>query len=320
MSCFLPLAWLLNPSVSPIVRSTALAVSMGAAWPHTGLPNPAAGFTIGALQAPEAKQQPEDKKAPSKPSPERVAECVKQIESALKSREAADRAAPLAGAATVVDPKVAAAVARALQDKEVAVRIAAIDALGRMEHRSALEELHRYYQSNKHALHEEEKVFPELLRAIGRHGHESSVAILSDDPFGQKYHKAIEARIYALGNIRSVKAVEALLDLMKIAGNGKTQPYMAELRLSLQHLTGEDRGPTRAEWIRWWNDHKSGYALPKSAPELKGPSAKKWQRFWDAGAEKSAEEAPRTGRERQPQKPGEGKRPEGGSPEEKPPL
>jgi len=312
MSCFLAATWLLSQSVSPIAQGVLLAASIGAVGSVSGVPQPAFSAVV-APQAPDAK-------APAKPSAERVIECVKQIESAMRSKEASERAAPLAGAAAVADPKVAAAVAKALADKEIPVRIAAIDALGRMEHRSALEELHKYYQSNKHALHEEEKLFPELLRAIGRHGHESSVTILSDDPFGQKYHKAIEARIYALGNIRSVKAVEALLDLMKIAGNGKTQPYMAELRLSLEHLTGEDRGPTRAEWLRWWNDHKSGYALPKSAPELKGASAKKWQRFWDAGGEKGAEDSPRTGKEGQPPKPGEGKRPEGGAPTEKPPL
>jgi hypothetical protein len=215
-----------------------------------------------------------------------VEKIVIEIDTILKKGEPEQKIKTLKKAAEFDEKPVVQAVAKGLQDGAADVRVAAAETLGLIKNPFALDALHKYYNENRDSLKKDETVLPVLLKGIARHGKESSIDILKDDPYSQRTHATIEARILGLGNIRSLKSVEALVDLMKLWGNGKNNPYMTQFRVALTRLTGKDQGPTVAQWLEWWNEHHHDTKVSDTASEMPKALERAWNNYWDDGRDK----------------------------------
>ncbi len=214
------------------------------------------------------------------PDPERVKSAVQELRDAFSKGDAAARIHAIEAGSELLDPDVIAGIDKGLRDEDENVRAAAVTAFRGMDHPAALKALHQELERDKklelgpdHAV--------SVIKAIGEHGSNESVAVLTKDVFGQGDHKVAAARILALGNIRTSASVEALFDTMKLAGQRKVQPYMSEFRLSLLVLTGADQGPSQELWMRWWNEHKKELAVLPEPPQLAKADARRWYSFWD---------------------------------------
>jgi hypothetical protein len=213
----------------------------------------------------------------------------------------------------IVDGRVIDWVAKGLVDKDAAVVSAAVDALGHMKHPSSLDALTGFRKREKKRLDDDETLLPQLFKAIGRHGSPSTIEIFQDGPFDQRTYAAAQARIMALGNIRTREALEALIDMSKLIGVRRADGMRNDFRVALAQLAGKDLGPDSTEWQRWWQEHKKSFEVAKQAPKLDGLLQLQWQRYWGLGekGEGGEESRGRRGRGGE-EKGGEGKGGEGG--------
>jgi hypothetical protein len=194
------------------------------------------------------------------------------------------RAAAIARCHELPDPEVIGWVRKGLDDKDERVIEASIAALGRLPHKSSLEALHAYFRRDKKKLEANSRLYPLLIKEIGRHGDETSIALLTDDAFDQRAYATGQARIMALGNIRSAKSVEALIDLSKKVGVHRMDGLRQDMRLALARLTGSDLGAVSTQWVAWWQDHKKGFEMAKTPPKLEPAMERQWARYWGGAA------------------------------------
>jgi hypothetical protein len=240
-------------------------------------------LSAGAFVAPVQDQKPAV-------DPKRVDAAVAELEAAFKEgKTPEERIAAIKKNTEVVDSRVIAAIDKGLKDKDNGVQTAAVDAFGHMQHPDALEELHKFFKSEQKRLKDDEKLLPLVLKSIGRHGNEKSVDILADDPFMQRTFPALQARVMSLGNIRSKKSVEALMDMMNKAGPRQVNDYMMLFRNSLWRLTGADQGPDSTMWTKWWQDNKGKFEMPKDPPKMPQVAEDAWNTFWDITPPKKEE-------------------------------
>lgn len=217
----------------------------------------------------------------SVPDTKKIEAAVAELTAAFaKGTPAQRRVEALAAAVETVDARVIELVAKGLGDQEPPVVLAAADALGRMAHPDALAALHAFAKREKKKLAEDETLFPAVLKAIGRHGSASSIELLADDPFSQRAYATVQARVMALGNIRSTRSVEALIEMSKLVGPRRMDGVRGDVRLALARLTGRDLGPDSVEWLAWWQEHKKSFEVAKEPPELEPALQKQWNRYW----------------------------------------
>ncbi|MBK7876778.1 MAG: HEAT repeat domain-containing protein [Planctomycetes bacterium] len=219
----------------------------------------------------------EDKPAP--PDPARVKAAVAELEKAFKSSTKDEKLKAIQKQSEIVDADVAKALGKGLADKEVDVQRSTIEALRWMDHPTAVEELHAAARTRKE-LRKEPPLFAALLRAIGQHGSPKSVEVLTDDVWTVVETSVIEARILGLGQIRTNQAVEALMDLMKVAGPQRIQNVMPYFRLALARLTGVDKGQSQQMWQDWWSDNKGKFKVAATPPELPRELQFRWDTYW----------------------------------------
>ena len=227
-------------------------------------------------------------KQPAPPDKALVDSTVANLEAAFKEGRTPDKVTALEAAAKVSDKKVVAAIAKGLKSKEHEVVIATFDALRWNTNEKALGTLEKYYKKNQKKLKSDGARLPPLLRAIAWHGQESSIPILVEDPFALRQYDAIQARLYGLANIRSVKSIEAIVDLVRKVSQNKAEDYATELRLAMFRLTGTDQGPSLELWGTWWRGVKKGYKIPEAAPAFSEAQQQQWDTFW--GIEKKKDE------------------------------
>ncbi len=213
------------------------------------------------------------------PSPELVARTVTELTTALTKGDKDEKTRALQAASRVNAPEVIKLVARGFKDDENEVKAATIQALRFLDHEDALALLHRALASDR-AIKKDEALTASLIKAIGQHADPSSVRVLSKDAFETKNYAAIRARVLGFGKIRTRESLEALLDLMKVTGQHTIDRYMGDFRLSLMVLTGTDRGPSSAQWQRWWQDHKKTFEVAPEPALLPRPQALQWANFW----------------------------------------
>jgi len=228
---------------------------------------------------------PQGEKPPGK---EQVAAACESLAKALAKNARADEAASaLRAAAEVVDPRVIEVVeAKGLRHGDPAVRDAAAEALGRMAHPDALRALHEALARDKKELQAAPPRYAVLLRAIARHGAESSIPELVEDAFQSSDKGVVTARILGLARIRSPKSVDALLQLLRSSHRTWDGSQSSDFRLALAVLTGEDKGTDRQLWIHWYGDHKGRIEVRAVPPELPPELRKRWRSYWGEAEEK----------------------------------
>jgi HEAT repeat protein len=251
----------------------ALAFVLALQGPGGGGPPPAEGGGTGG--------RPQQPPAGAPADPKAIEECVASLQAAFgKDGSTAKKLDALGKASAIVDARVVAAAKEGLGDKEASVVAATVETLGQLRHPSALEALQGFYKKEHKKLADDLTLMPALVKAIGRHGSPSSIALLKEDAFDQKTYLTAQARILSLGNIRTVESLEALIDLSKMVGPNRMDGLRSDMRLSIARLTGVDLGPESTAWTRWWNDNKKGFEVAKEPPKLDTGLQRQWESYW----------------------------------------
>jgi len=217
--------------------------------------------------------------SPPTPSPERVAEVVKNIEQTLKRGTDDERVRLLTRASDVPSKEVAQVLKSSLKSKSPKVVSAAIQGLRWMQHPAALEALQKAYASNK-ALRKDVVLRLSMLKAIGQHGHVSSIKLLSHEIYASKNVDLIKVRIFGLGMIRHADSLKALFKLMNSNAPHTVQNSMGALRYSLMFLTGVDKGPKRESWVKWWRDNRKVFKMAPLSKAIPRRNLDYWARYW----------------------------------------
>jgi hypothetical protein len=244
-------------------------------------------FLLTALFMMPAVQEKTPEKPPAKSAqkdaadPKAVQAAIAELDAALKDGKSAEIIQAIQKSTDVVDAGVISRIAKALRDKDSAVKQAAIDALGHMQHPESVKALTAYYKAEKRTLTNDEVLFPLVLKSLGRLGDPSSVAILADSPFSSKIFPSIQARLYGLGNIRTIESLDALIGFMNLGAERQFQALMPDWRVALVHLTGVDQGGESIPlWQKWWRENKKDFKLPPVAPAMSPDLQMKWDSYW----------------------------------------
>jgi HEAT repeat protein len=215
---------------------------------------------------------------PAAPDPKLV---LAQLQQALANKEPAIAVDAVQRLGRTADDEVVKLLAKTLQHKEAEVQRAALQALRFNPQPSALTAL---LAANLEQLLDDDDTAAEFYFALGQKADQKALPLLSKGLRVDKGSKVVRARILAIGRIRSPQAVEELMRLLKSGGGGGkngrgNNPHMADLRVALAALTGEDFGNDDSAWIHWWGEHDEGYRLPKSV-ELQKQVARQWDSLW----------------------------------------
>jgi len=221
----------------------------------------------------------QDEKAPPQ---EQVSSTCETLMKALEENASVEDALrSLRAAVEVVDARVIEVIDRkGLRHDDPAVRDAAVEVLGRMDHLAALKALHDALKRDKKELQDAPPRYANLLRAIARHGDESSIPDLVEGAFQSTDRLVITARILGLGRIRSPKSVDELIRLVRSSHRSWDGSQMPDFRLALVALTGVDKGTDRQLWINWYGDHKGKIEVAAVPPELPRDLRKRWNSYW----------------------------------------
>ncbi len=156
----------------------------------------------------------------------------------------------------------AAAIAkRCLKDRDSGICKEAANLLGSMRCRNVVTSMTRDLKRHEDDL----DVYLEIIKALGLIGDPKAIPSLSRDFWNQKdeegARRAAQAKIEALGNIRSKKSVDALIDMMYLGKRWTWQNLARDFSSALMKLTGRNNGGDRDEWKGWWTDNKNKFKL-----------------------------------------------------------
>jgi HEAT repeats len=210
---------------------------------------------------------------------QRAKAAVAELEKAYKDGQSADRIKAIREHDQILDPQVIHQISRGLQDRDVEVQRAAIEALRFMNHPDALKDLENAAQKEE-PMRRDSEIYAELLKAIGQHGNPSSIPILKDCLWSVRDREVIRARLFGLAQIRTEASIDALITLMRAGGRMVIAPFMEDFRLALAMLTGVDQGRSQDLWDAWWNDNRTKFKVDPKPPVLPKPLQKVWDNYW----------------------------------------
>lgn len=228
--------------------------------------------------------------------PARAKLAIAELDRALRSTDKNLKLKAIQLHGAIADADVARLLGRGARDKEPDIQGAAIQALRWLEHADAVKELHAVARSEK-GLRKDPVGYARLLQAIGQHGDASSISLLVDDVATVPDYVVVQARILSLGRIRTVAAVEALLELMKVTSAQRIQNLMPDFRLALVRLTGVDKGQSQPLWQEWWNAERVKLRIAAEPAELSLELQARWDSYWGRG-ERYERARPRSSRGR----------------------
>lgn len=215
---------------------------------------------------------------PAAPDAARVKSALVELKDAFAKPDAGPRIRAIESAAGLADAEVVRYLGRGLDDRDVSVQKAAIEALRFSAQPKALDEL--LARAKVKAAKDDLPLYAALLRAIGQHGDPRAVEILTENLWAAPDAQVIQAKILGLGRVRTKESLKALTDLMEVAGPNKIQPFMKDFRLALWSLSGVDQGESRDLWLRWYRDNKSGLKIGPE-PQAEPPElSRRWQQYW----------------------------------------
>ncbi len=226
-----------------------------------------------ALQTSAASSQPA----------EELAALVRRLREAFDSGSAPQKVAALRSSSLHADESVVAQVRRGLEDRDVDVRLATYDALGRNAHESAFAALLAHQRAKRKELRTLERDLPALLTALARRGDARALPALVDDLQAQRLVATVRARILGLARIRSKAAVEALMKLADEIGFVDMHNHLEDFRLALVVLSGVDHGRSLDAWRAWWNSARGTFEPQERMAPLAPKDAARWREHWGEG-------------------------------------
>jgi hypothetical protein len=164
------------------------------------------------------------------------------------------------------DDKVSAAIAKyGLADKDSSVQLEALKVLGTMGRKNVTPQVIAFFQTCDKNI----EMYIAAAEALGKLNDPRAVDPLSkafwSRDFDSLSDEARNAKAEALGNIRHVSSVEALMDLLiatggrKGGGGNARGQTVGRVVASLQKLTGQKIGRERDAWRDWWKDNKATF-------------------------------------------------------------
>jgi len=258
----------------------ALALTLGCA-PTAALPVPPSPLAPAAL----SRGQDDPPEAPAPLDERAVAELVDQLTELLGDKQVSpdDKVELIWRAVDLPHEDVVEALEEGVDDKQHEVRLATLDVLGLIDHEDAMKFLAKVAKKDK-KLQKDEELAAQLYKSLGRYGNEDHLALFTKGILNTKGAE-FQARVLALGKIRTEEAVEELMAVMNGGGGGgrlgaKSIAFMDQVRLSLHALLGEDAGATRDKWQAWWNENRKDLEVSEEEPELEGQLGRRWERYW----------------------------------------
>lgn len=242
---------------------------------------------VGTPDSP-AKGNPAEAFRPvAKPTEEQVTAALASLDAAWKGDDELAQVAAIADSAVLIDPRIVESIARGTRKRSPAVAVAAVDALGWMQHPDALKTLHGLYRDGR--FRRDEYLLPRLLKAIGRYGDPSSLPILGDKSFRNDSRPAVVARILSLARIRTKESVQVFMKALPL-GPGDVAPgggrpvraprFMKEASIALQILTGQDLGTSKQAWLDWWKRNEKTFEVPAQPPALPDAIRAALEEYW----------------------------------------
>jgi len=211
------------------------------------------------------------------------------LKAAYSDGTEAEQVAALEAATSVADPAVVRAVSAGVRSSSLAVRLAAIDALGRLDHPDALRELHATYRAVR-KLKNDPELLAAVLKAIGRHGDPASIEILADSAISTLTYETGTARILGLGRIRDRRAADELMKATRKAGGQRRGRlgegsewrgvFQNQIRCAMAVLTGEDLGADTPAWQEWWRKNGAGLKVAEERPPVAPEVRQLWEAYW----------------------------------------
>ncbi len=211
-------------------------------------------------------------------------EALELLSEAYKSRQADLIIFAIEDVGQVKDKKVVKSVSSGLKHKEEDVRMAALEALRWNEDPEALKVLLKEKKNKK--IFDADITEEAYYLALGQKSSEKCLKVLTDNLHTTtKNDKGVQAKILALGRIREIDSVKALMGFMTSGGgrrgNNRGGKMTAIVSTSLEVLTGENFGGNATEWIGWWNDNKKALKISKDEWQPKNKRvATAWKLMW----------------------------------------
>lgn len=186
---------------------------------------------------------------------------VNAVQQGWRGWTADEKARQLAALGEFADDRASATVARlGLSDRDLAVREAAAKTLARMKRKNVTLTLTAHLRPNA----KNERVYRQLCLALAELNDHRAVPALSknwwrDTSAGPD---GLRARIYALGKIRHVDSIDALMGILYVTDSDGVGQYKDVILHSLRNLTGQDFGEDRRGWRNWWKANQRSFRFP----------------------------------------------------------
>ncbi len=203
------------------------------------------------------------------------------LTAALQRSRPALRAAALDLVPAPAERALVEAIRPALGDPSEQVRCAALAALGRSPAPESVDALLEHAVTAVSSLRRHPRERVQLFRALGQHADARALRVLASDALVSLEPESLRMRILALGRIRTLESVDALVALARSLPFAEEQQVLHELRLAFAVLTGESPGQTAASLARLWSERRAGFVVPAELPALPPASARRWQAAWN---------------------------------------
>ncbi|MEO0651135.1 MAG: hypothetical protein AAFZ65_10700 [Planctomycetota bacterium] len=217
------------------------------------------------------------------PSAEQVAAAVASIEAAIEAEDADAALSAIQAAIEVPHEDVGEALAEVARDEDYDdVSLAAIDALGRLDHECGVEELAKLHKKQARKRGDDLDWSITVYRALGRTGRVEALDVLGREGLRRELPRRDNARLLAIGNIRHVDSVETLVKLYERVGRYTSNHYDEALQVSIAALTGEVIQKGRRPLQDWWRDNKDDLEISAVPPEIENRRLRAtWEAFWN---------------------------------------
>ncbi|MHC4780352.1 MAG: HEAT repeat domain-containing protein, partial [Planctomycetota bacterium] len=189
---------------------------------------------------------------------EEVKKLVEDFKLELKNGDSIVRIDAIRQVGRIKHTDIAKAIAKALSDKDPAVRKTAAEALAYQADKGTMKALCKYLPLNKN----HPQVQAQIILALGAIGDWRALPAVTKNLMKPGEAEVTKARITALGNIRHQDSIQNLIDFMVRWGRSM-KDYAKPIQESLKKLTGKDFGRNRNAWKTWWDRNKKTFRFPR---------------------------------------------------------
>lgn len=233
----------------------------------------------------------------------------------LKSKDSSVRVRALEQAKLNQHSSLTSPLARLVSDKELGVRLGAIEALAARTEEKARRKAASTLASRLKRLSKtrgDQDELHLLIESLGMLGEAVGIKPLIDPIEVEMDMDEVKLRLQAVANVPHEQAVEALIDFLAKGRRNGRGPHRREAHNALRHLTGgnpqdhRNSGKDADRWRAWWKDNKKTIDLEAVAEARHAAAAEKAAKA--ERKKKKREDAKRKSEERKKKRKEEGEK------------